>query len=148
MSSQSHFHFPNWGLMAPIFIFWLMPCLPTDILTYWDIDSGDFTGSKNQLYNSNSFWHLGIPGHGQVWSITWFVDLIDMTLHAQNRLYTSNSFWDVKVLKSSLGMPGHGVFPSTFHTTIFVFQIEVVKGQRPFLVLKTLRNQHGVCRVL
>ena len=28
-------------------------------------------------------------------------------LHAKNQLYTSISFWDIKVLKASLGMPGH-----------------------------------------
>ena len=30
-----------------------------------------------------------------------------MKLHAQNQLYTSMNFSDVKVLKGSLGMPGH-----------------------------------------
>ena len=30
-----------------------------------------------------------------------------MKLHAQNQLYTSMNFLDVKVLKGSLGMPGH-----------------------------------------
>ena len=38
-----------------------------------------------------------------------------------------------------------GVFPSTLHTTVFVFQIEFVKGQMPFLMPKTGRNQQGVC---
>ena len=36
-----------------------------------------------------------------------FVVLIDMKLHAQNQLYASISFWDIKVLKTSLGMPGY-----------------------------------------
>ena len=35
------------------------------------------------------------------------VALIDMKLHAKNELYTSISFWGIKVLKASLGMPGH-----------------------------------------
>ena len=36
-----------------------------------------------------------------------FVALIDMKLQAQNQLYTSIIVWDIKVLKASLGMPGH-----------------------------------------
>ena len=36
-----------------------------------------------------------------------FVALIDIKLHAQNQLYNSIRFWDIKVLKASLGMPGH-----------------------------------------
>ena len=34
-------------------------------------------------------------------------------------------------------------FQALCHTTVFVFQIEFVKGQRPFLMPKTWRNQHG-----
>ena len=35
------------------------------------------------------------------------VAFIGMKLHANNQLYTSISFWYIKVLKPSLGIPGH-----------------------------------------
>ena len=41
-----------------------------------------------------------------------------------------------------------GFFQVLYHTTVFVFQIEFVKCQRPFVTPKTWRNQQGVCRVL
>ena len=48
-----------------------------------------------------------------------FAALIDMKLHAQNQLYTSISFRDIKVLKASLGMPGHAwPHPPKFITLI------------------------------
>ena len=43
---------------------------------------------------------------------------------------------------------GQGHFQALCHTTIFVSQIEFVKGQRPFLTPKTRRNQYGVCKAL
>ena len=44
------------------------------------------------------------------------VALTDMKLHAKNELYTSISFWGIKVLKASLGMPGHAwPHPTYFH---------------------------------
>ena len=51
------------------------------------------------LHPPSSATHLKL--HGQ------FVALIDMKLHAQNQLYNSISFCDIRVLKDSLGMPGH-----------------------------------------
>ena len=48
-----------------------------------------------------AFNHAHLKLHNQ------FVALIDMKLHAQNQLYISISFWVIKVLKASLGMPGH-----------------------------------------
>ena len=90
--------------------------------TYRPTDSSDFIGSlfaqrlgsKNQLWNSDSFWDiyvskasLGIPEH--TWphlpKLTWSIYNFNMKLHAQYQLYTSFSSWDLKVLITSLGMP-------------------------------------------
>ena len=51
--------------------------------------------------NIFAFNHAHLKLHNQ------FLALIDMKMHAQNQLYTSISFLDIKVLKASLGMPGH-----------------------------------------
>ena len=60
-----------------------------------------------------AFNHAHLKLHDQ------FVALIDMKLHAQNKLYTSISFRDIKVLKASLGMPGHAwPHPPKFITLI------------------------------
>ena len=41
-----------------------------------------------------------------------------------------------------------GFFQVLCHTTVFVFQIEIVKALRPFLMSKRGRNQKWVCRAL
>ena len=48
-----------------------------------------------------AFNHAHLKLHDQ------FAAFTDMKLHAQNQLHTSISFWDAKVLKASLGIPGH-----------------------------------------
>ena len=49
----------------------------------------------------STFNHAQLKLHDQ------FVALTDMKMKAQNQLYTSIGFWDIKVVKASLGMPGH-----------------------------------------
>ena len=51
--------------------------------------------------NIFAFNHAHLKLHDQL------VALINMKSHAQNQLSTSISFWDTKVLRASLGMPGH-----------------------------------------
>ena len=48
-----------------------------------------------------------MPDHAHLKLHDQFLALLDMKVHAQNQLYTFISHWDIKVLKDSLGMPGH-----------------------------------------
>ena len=98
-------------------------CLLTDILTYWQwwfyripfhlkarVQKSTLELQQSLRYISfkNPPWAcLGMPDHAHLKSHGQFLALIDMKLHAQNQLYTFISHWDIKVLKDSLGMPGH-----------------------------------------
>ena len=65
---------------------------------------------------------LDMPDHAHLKLHDQFVVLIDMKLHAQNQLYTSICFWDIKVLKASLGMPGHAwPYPPKLTWSIYNF---------------------------
>ena len=60
--------------------------------------------------------------------------------------------WDIHfasiVIKLQQSITDQGFFQVLYHITVFVFQIEFVKGRRLFLTLKTWRNQQGLCRAL
>ena len=60
----------------------------------------------------------------------------------------AKDFPKLVLIRSHNFLPYQEFFQALFHTTVFVFQIDFVKVQRPFLTPKTWRNQQRVCRAL
>ena len=61
----------------------------------------------------------------------------------KHKQYNRHNFFISMISKTENDIIHQGVFQALLHTTVFVFQIEFVKVQRPFLTLKTWKISRG-----